>query len=138
MLAEFEEACGRAGLKINVKKTQYMATQEAPLGTVTLEHTPLEKVDSYVYLGRAISCTNTLDAEISRRIRAGWAAFHNVKEVLTALSDQKLKAQIFDSCVLPALCYATETWALTTRTLVRIRTAYMQGHGTAPHGNLPI
>jgi hypothetical protein len=41
MLAEFEEACGRAGLKINVKKTQYMATQEAPLGTVTLEHTPL-------------------------------------------------------------------------------------------------
>ena len=77
-----------------------------------------------MYLGRAISCTNTLDAEISRRIRAGWAAFHNFKEVLTALSDQKLKAQIFDSCVLPALCYATETWALTTRTLVRIRTAH--------------
>ena len=32
MLAEFEEACGRAGLKINVKKTQYMATKEAPPG----------------------------------------------------------------------------------------------------------
>ena len=43
---------------------------------------------------------------------------------IKALSDQKLVAQIFDSCVLPALCCATETWALTTRTLVRIRTAH--------------
>ena len=124
MLAEFAEACGRAGLRINVKKTQYMATPGTAPGTVQLDDVPLEKVDSYVYLGRAISCTNTLDAEISRRIRAGWAAFHNISEVLATLSDQKIKAQIFDSCVLPALCYATETWALTERTLSRIRTAH--------------
>ena len=109
MLAEFTEACGRAGLKINVKKTQYMATPGTAPGTVQLEHVPLEKVDAYVYLGRAISCTNTLDEEISRRIRAGWAAFHNIREVLATLSDQKMQAQISDSCVLPALCYATET-----------------------------
>ena len=81
-------------------------------------------MDSYVYLGRAITCTNTLDTEICRIIRAGWASLYNIKEVLTTLSDQKLKAQIFDSCVLPALCYATETWALTQRTLVKIRTAH--------------
>ena len=36
----------------------------------------------------------------------------------------KLKAQIFDSCVLPALCYASETWAFTKRTLDRIRIAH--------------
>ena len=124
MLSQFTEACGRAGLKINVNKTQYMATPWTAPGTVLHGNIPLDKVDSYVYLGRAISCTNTLDIEISRRIRAGWAAFHNIKEVLATLSDQQLKAQIFDSCVLPALCYATETWALTQRTLVRIRTAH--------------
>ena len=124
MLAEFKEACGRAGLKINVKKTQYMTTPVTPQGTVLLDQIPLEKVDSYVYLGRAISCSNTMEAEISRRIRAGWAAYHNVKETLTALTDQVLRAQIFDSCVLPALCYATETWALTKRTLDRIRIAH--------------
>ena len=79
---------------------------------------------SYVYLGRAISCTNTLDAEISRRIRAGWATFHNISEVLATLSDQKMKAQIFDSCVLPGHWYATETWALKERTRSRIRTPH--------------
>lgn len=124
MLTEFTEACARAGLKINVKKTQYMATPWSAPGTVMLDNTPLDKVDSYVYLGRAISCTNTLDAEIGRRIRAGWASFNNIKEVLGTLRDQKMKAQIFDSCVLPALCYATETWALTKGTLTRIRTAH--------------
>jgi hypothetical protein len=124
MLSQFTEACGRAGLKINEKKTQYMATPWTNPGTVLHGNIPLDRVDSYVYLGRAISCTNALDTEISRRIRAGWASFHNIKEVLVTLSDQKLKAQIFDSCVLPALCYAAETWALTQRTLVRIRTAH--------------
>ena len=46
------------------------------------------------------------------------------KQVLATLSDQELKAQIFDSCVLPLLCYTTETWAPTQRTLVRIPTAH--------------
>ena len=56
---------------------------------------------------------------------AGWAAFHDISDVLATLSNQKMKAQIFDSCVLPALCYVTETWALTERTLSRIRAAHM-------------
>ena len=51
--------------------------------------------------------------ELLRRRRAGWAAYGTIKTVIGATQDQKLKAMLFDSTVLPALTYASETWALT-------------------------
>ena len=51
--------------------------------------------------------------ELLRRRRAGWAAYGTIKTVIEASQDQKLKAMLFDSTVLPALTYASETWALT-------------------------
>ncbi|WKY14926.1 hypothetical protein Q1695_000438 [Nippostrongylus brasiliensis] len=45
--------------------------------------------------------TNDLSPELGRRKRAAWGAFK-----------ARLRAHLFDSTVLPALTYASESWAL--------------------------
>ena len=54
---------------------------------------------------------NSLKAEISRRRSAAWAAMNNIKEAAHLVTDPKIRTQLFDSTVLPALCYGAETWA---------------------------
>ncbi|KAK6752698.1 hypothetical protein RB195_003860 [Necator americanus] len=54
---------------------------------------------------------NDLKEELNRRMRAAYAAFAAVREATDQLTDQDLRAHLFDSTVLPVLCYAAETWA---------------------------
>ncbi|KAK6751709.1 hypothetical protein RB195_003243 [Necator americanus] len=62
-----------------------------------------------VYLGRSMNMENDLKEELNRRMRAAWTAFAAVREATDQLADQDLRAHLFDSTLLPALCYAAET-----------------------------
>ncbi|WKX88927.1 hypothetical protein Q1695_008512 [Nippostrongylus brasiliensis] len=53
---------------------------------------------------------NDLAPEIARRRRAAWAAFSSIREVTDQVEDAGLRASIFNASILPAMCYATETW----------------------------
>ncbi|XGW10113.1 hypothetical protein V3C99_011967 [Haemonchus contortus] len=55
---------------------------------------------------------NDLTGELARRRTAGWAAFNSIRSVLEDTRDCKLRADLFNSTVLPALSYAGKTWAL--------------------------
>ncbi|KAK6733980.1 hypothetical protein RB195_017634 [Necator americanus] len=63
---------------------------------------------------------NDLKEELNRRMRAAWAAFAAVREA----TDQDLRAHLFDSTVLPALCYEAETWADTAATSRKLFTTH--------------
>ncbi|KAK6061298.1 hypothetical protein COOONC_01036 [Cooperia oncophora] len=76
----------------------------------TLEGTALPYTNRYVYLGRLISMDNNLREEIMRRKKCAWTAMGRIKEAAQLISDRKIRA-LFDSTVLPALRYASETWA---------------------------
>ncbi|KAK6755730.1 hypothetical protein RB195_014241 [Necator americanus] len=52
---------------------------------------------------------NDLKEELNRRMRAAWAAFAAVREATDQLTDHDLRAHLFNSTVLPSLCYAAET-----------------------------
>ncbi|EYB92422.1 hypothetical protein Y032_0194g1438 [Ancylostoma ceylanicum] len=80
---------------------------------VLLQEVPLENASDYVYLGRLLNMENDIKAEIAKRGRAGWAAYNSIKNVLEDTKDQKLRADLFNSTVLPTLCYASETWPST-------------------------
>ncbi|KAK6738795.1 hypothetical protein RB195_020727 [Necator americanus] len=68
--------------------------------------------------------TNDLKEELNRRMRAAWAAFAAIREAKDQLTDQNLRAHPFDSTVLPALCYAAETWADTAATSRKLLTTH--------------
>ncbi|KAK6760837.1 hypothetical protein RB195_022051 [Necator americanus] len=94
------------GLRIKRKKTQLIKNAHCEDGGVQLEGFQIVETSSYVYLGRSMNMENDLKEELNRRMRAPWAAFAAVREATDQLTDQDLRAHLFDSTVLPALCYA--------------------------------
>ncbi|KAK6726534.1 hypothetical protein RB195_004703 [Necator americanus] len=124
MLNELNEAGKRIGLRINRKKTQFMKNAHCEEGEVQLEDSQIVETPSYVYFGRCMNMENDLKEELNRRMRAAWAAFAAVREATDQLTDQDLRAHLFDSTVLPALCYAAETWIDTAATSRKLLTTH--------------
>ncbi|KAE9419496.1 hypothetical protein Angca_004325, partial [Angiostrongylus cantonensis] len=56
--------------------------------------------------------------------RAAWGAFGPLKEATDQLKNPKVRAHLFDSTVLPALCYAAEMWVDTSTTSRILRTTH--------------
>uniref|UniRef100_A0A914UV55 Endonuclease-reverse transcriptase n=1 Tax=Plectus sambesii TaxID=2011161 RepID=A0A914UV55_9BILA len=109
---------------MNTKKTKAMRNCFATSTPITVGAMQLEHVNEYVYLGRLINSQNKLKPELARRRRAGWAAFSSIRTVIDSTKDVKLRAQLFNSTVLPALCYGAETWSLTKSLANQLRVAH--------------
>uniref|UniRef100_A0A8R1E941 Reverse transcriptase domain-containing protein n=1 Tax=Caenorhabditis japonica TaxID=281687 RepID=A0A8R1E941_CAEJA len=125
MIQELVEICAKVGLRMNTNKTKVMRNtfaSQSPVN-VTLNNvtTCIEEVNEYVYLGRLLNHNNELEPELHRRRRAAWAAFNNIKNTTDALSYPRIRAQIFDSIVLPALTYGSEVWTFTQALSERVR-----------------
>ncbi|KAL6723479.1 hypothetical protein Aduo_018478 [Ancylostoma duodenale] len=124
MLCELNEVGKRIGLRINRAKTQFMKNAYCEGKRIELDGSGIKETSSYVYLGRSMNMENNLIEELDRRRRAAWAAFGPLREATDQLADPDLRAQLFDSTVLPALCYAAETWADTAATSKALRTIH--------------
>ncbi|KAK6749519.1 hypothetical protein RB195_001872 [Necator americanus] len=112
MLNELNEAGKRIGPRINRKKILFMKNAYCEDGGVQLEGSQTVETSSYVYPGRYINVESYLWEEPNR----AWAAIAPVRKAADQLTDQNLRADLFDLTVLYALCYAVETWAQTTVT----------------------
>ncbi|KAE9413670.1 hypothetical protein Angca_006203, partial [Angiostrongylus cantonensis] len=63
MLADFDKACGKNGLRLNLTKTMFMKNGLVSFAPFTLNGTNISECSSYVYLGREISMMNDLAQE---------------------------------------------------------------------------
>ncbi|KAK6740826.1 hypothetical protein RB195_008964 [Necator americanus] len=120
MLNELNEAGKRIGQRINRKTTQFVKNAYCDDGGVQLEGYQIAKTSSCVYLGRSMEIENDLKEGLNRRMRAAWATFAAVREA----TEQNLRAHLFDSTVLLALCYATETRSDTAATSKKLLTTH--------------
>ena len=83
---------------------------------IYINNTQIENVQSYICLGQRYSTRDkNQDKEIQRRIVAGWTVFTKHHYIVTCNTGTCLKRQVYNSCVLPAMTYGTETSALTTQ-----------------------
>nr|CDJ86668.1 endonuclease-reverse transcriptase [Haemonchus contortus] len=112
MLAQFDSACGKIGLKLNLTKTMFMKNGLVPDAPFTLNGTNISECSSYVYLVWEVNMMNDLAPELCRRKRAAWGAFKHIEGVVKKTKNIRLRAHLFDTAVLPALTYASETWTL--------------------------
>ncbi|EYC39082.1 hypothetical protein Y032_0677g1440 [Ancylostoma ceylanicum] len=51
MLADFDDACGKIGLQLNITKTMFMRNGWVPDAPFSLNRTTISECSSYVYLG---------------------------------------------------------------------------------------
>ncbi|EYC18451.1 hypothetical protein Y032_0027g1523 [Ancylostoma ceylanicum] len=98
MLADFDDACGKISLQLNLTKTMFMRNGWVPDAPFSLSGTNISECSSYVQLGR--------------RKRAAWGAYKSIEDVVKKTKNTRLRAHLFNTTVLPALTYASETWAL--------------------------
>ncbi|VDM55408.1 unnamed protein product [Angiostrongylus costaricensis] len=68
MLDDFDKACGKIGLRLNLARTMFM------VNGLTLNRTNISEWCSYVYLGREINIINDLASKLSRRKRSASGA----------------------------------------------------------------
>ena len=112
MLAQFDEVCGKIGLRLNLTKTMFMRNGRVPDAPFMLNGTNITECSSYTYLGRELNMMNDLAPELSRRKRAAWGAYKTIEDVVKKTKNIRLRAHLFNSTVLPALTYASETWTM--------------------------
>lgn len=128
MIQELVDRCRTVGLQINTSKTKVMKNRFAKDTPVSIKQgssaSNIEEVDEYVYLGRLLNARNELEPELHRRRRAAWAAFNNIKNTTDALTCPKTRSKLFDSIVLPALTYGSETWTFTKALAERVRVTH--------------
>ena len=121
MMNELNEESKKLGLKINFKKTKVMYNAHASKSKVYIGNQEIEMVDEYIYLGQLVSMQTDKSNEVKRRIAAGWIAFNNHRDLLKGKLPMCLKRKIYNQCVLPAMTYGCQTWALTKRMEQRLR-----------------
>uniref|UniRef100_A0A0K0CZK0 Reverse transcriptase domain-containing protein n=1 Tax=Angiostrongylus cantonensis TaxID=6313 RepID=A0A0K0CZK0_ANGCA len=107
MLAYFDKACGKIGLRLNFKKTMFMKNGLVLFAPFTLNGANISEWSSYVYLGREIDIMNDLAPELSRRKRTAWGAFKSIEGVVKRTKNTRLGAHLFVLTTLPALTYAS-------------------------------
>ncbi|KAK6736646.1 hypothetical protein RB195_019382 [Necator americanus] len=111
MLTEFDETCGCIGLQLNLQKAMFMRNEWVSDAPYTLKGTNMSESTSYVYLGRELNMMNDLTPDLGRRRRAAWGAYTSIEDVVKKTRNTRLRARLFNTTVLPALTYASETWA---------------------------
>uniref|UniRef100_A0A0K0DRJ6 Reverse transcriptase domain-containing protein n=1 Tax=Angiostrongylus cantonensis TaxID=6313 RepID=A0A0K0DRJ6_ANGCA len=109
MLADFDKACGKIGLQLNLKKTMLMKNGLVSFAPLTLNGTNISEYSSYVYLS---PLSPVVPLIVDRRKRAAWGAFKSIEDAVKRTKNIRLRAHLFDSTVLPALTHASNTCSL--------------------------
>ncbi|KAI8434265.1 hypothetical protein MSG28_012359 [Choristoneura fumiferana] len=114
MIDTLQKASRQKGLEMNFSKTKVMTNSTR--NQISIDNVPLDYVDSYIYLGKQISFQKqSNDVEIERRIKGTWKKYWSLKEIFKSQMPMKIKKQVMDSCLLPSLTYACQTWKFTRR-----------------------
>uniref|UniRef100_A0A0K0D7M4 Reverse transcriptase domain-containing protein n=1 Tax=Angiostrongylus cantonensis TaxID=6313 RepID=A0A0K0D7M4_ANGCA len=71
LLADFDKACGKIGLRLNLKKTMFTKNGLVSYSPFTLNGTNISECSSYVYLGRNINRINDLAPKLNGNERLG-------------------------------------------------------------------
>lgn len=122
-MEKIKQNCQKIGLEIHPDKTKWMKNKHCKFQTVKLNNNIVEEVDSYTYLGQTIRMDNDIKQEIMRRKRAAWTSFNQIKTTITNPEiELNIRSNLFNSNILPALTYGSETWSITKKEEESLRT----------------
>ncbi|EYC23341.1 hypothetical protein Y032_0015g2602 [Ancylostoma ceylanicum] len=108
VLADFDDAYGKIGLKMNPTKTMFMRSGWVPDAPFSRNGTTISECSSCVYRS-----TSHYDERIrSRALAGGESVSGSIEDAVKKTKNTIIRAHLFNTTVLPALTYASETWAL--------------------------
>lgn len=121
MVESLDYASKCAGLEMNLSKTMLMTNNiKIP---ILVDCEPLKYTDQYIYLGKQISFDGSNNyQEVERRAQITWNKYWSLREIFKSKMPIKLKTKTMNSCLIPCLIYACQTWKFTTKVKNKIIT----------------
>ncbi|VDP31848.1 unnamed protein product [Heligmosomoides polygyrus] len=109
----WQRALADSGLRLNVKKTKFISSEQCAGSILDCQGETIEKVEEFRYLGSDISEEGSVDQAVRGRINAAWLKW---RESTGILCDRRclrtLKGKLYRTVVRPPLLYGSEFWAL--------------------------
>ncbi|VDO23226.1 unnamed protein product [Heligmosomoides polygyrus] len=107
----------RFGLKLNVRKTEYMTTDEDESSSIKVNGIELPHTSVFKYLGSAIAS----DTVYSLKPIHAWCKWRSLTGVLCDKGiPERLKSKIYRAVVRPVAIYGAECWPVTKETERRL------------------
>ncbi|KAK6734204.1 hypothetical protein RB195_017779 [Necator americanus] len=112
MLAVFDETCKKMDLQLNLNKTIFMRNGWVSDVPFTLNEYIRMLQLSVPKLGNQHDERLDFRPDLGRRKRAAWRAFKKIEDVVKRTKNMRSCSHLFNTTkFLPALTYASETWA---------------------------
>lgn len=127
---EWSEELLRKGMEINATKSKVMLVgredEDHPL--ITCNGVPLEKVDTYQYLGTIFCRDGRIDQEVLNRVKKANGVFYSI--CTTIIGKQEIKKEtkivLFKTIFLPVLMYGAESWTVLDKHVSKITAVEMR------------
>ena len=118
-LMRVKEESGKAGLKLNIQKTQIMAS--LPIPSRQVERGKVKAVMDFIFLSSKITADGDCSYEIKRRLLLGRKAMTNLDSILKSRDiTLPTKVWLVKAMVFPVVMYGCESWTIKKAELRRI------------------
>ena len=108
LLMRVKEATEKAGLKLNIQKTEIMAS--GPITAWHIDGETVETVADFIFLGSKVTADGDCSQEIKRRLllrRKVMTSILKSKDITLSTKVRLLKAMVF-----PVVMYGCESWTI--------------------------
>jgi len=133
MLADVATQAAKVGLELHPEKTKIMHNNigyGSKVCKTEIEGMSIEVLGntaSAMYLGRALSLSDTHDVELKHRMKKAWAKFWIWKQELTDRDvPLRLRLKLFQSVITPTALYGCSSWVMTGAREAELQTTQMK------------
>ena len=112
LLMKVKEESEKVGLKLNIQKTEIMAS--GPIASWQIDGETLETVTDFIFLGSKITADGDCSHEIQRHLFLGRKAMTNLDSILKS-RDITLPTKVrhlVKAMVFPVVMYGCESWTI--------------------------
>jgi hypothetical protein len=133
MIADVRSEGAKVGLELHPDKTKIQnnsigygcGVTTVRIGGMSIE--VLSPIANTMYLGRALTLTDTHDVELTNRLKKAWGKFGAFKQELTDKAiPLHLRLKLFNSVVTPTVLYGCSSWVMTHARDAKLRSAQLK------------
>ena len=111
LLMKVKEESGKVGLKLNIQKTEIMAS--GPITSGQIDGETMETMTDFIFLGSKITVDGDCSHEMKRRLFFGWKIMTNLDSILKSRDITLLtKVCIVKAMVFPVVMCGHESWTI--------------------------
>ena len=111
LLMKVKEEGEKAGLTLNIQKTEIMAS--GPITSWQIDGETMATVTEFIFLGSKITADGDCNCEIKRHLLLGRKPMTNLDSILKSRDiSLPTKVHILKSMVFPVVMYGCESWTI--------------------------